>query len=192
MRWEIFDVKPNMVPSPVNPLKKYQENYIIPAKSISFGVQTGKTEMISMRTFQSGNDFKLVLNLMRKQLDVHFSVEVDDDLRKARFQLPFALLSRIYTLSHPKDHRVDLIIPFTSVPQFFMRRKENALLEDGKTYTSFSPKDRQWNDWDTWFRETDIIQAAFEQRLRKMPVMNHKDTAIIDIGPCMLKKIGFT
>ena len=90
--------------------------------------------MIAMRTLSSSDeaaaattntteDFKpsVMLNLTRKELDVQFPINIDDELRKFRFRLPIPLLSRIYQTTDEITGRPALIIPFDSPPQFYMQ-----------------------------------------------------------------------
>lgn len=141
--------------------------------------------MIAMRTLRSPNGVRMMLNLVRKELDIQFSINMDNEMRKFCFLLPIALLSRIYKVTDSATGQPTLIIPFGSPPQFYMQRKEDEYLEDGTQHTSFS-KERFWNDWNTWFRATDIINNTIKKKLQVSPLMNHKNTAVIDIGKSYL------
>jgi RNA-dependent RNA polymerase len=169
----------------------------LPLQGIDFGVSVAEKSMIAMRTLSSSDeaaaattntteDFKpsVMLNLTRKELDVQFPINIDDDLRKFRFRLPIPLLSRIYQTTDKITGRPALVIPFDSPPQFYMQMKEGECLGDGTKHTSFS-KEKFWDDWGTWFRATDVVNNTIKKTLQDSPLMNHKDTAIIDIGkPC--------
>ncbi|KAJ6200018.1 RNA dependent RNA polymerase-domain-containing protein [Bipolaris maydis] len=124
-----------------------------------------------------------MLNVKRKQLDVLFSlrIPVDDQMRKFRFPLPISLISYIYKT---KDNtgQPSLVIPFDSTPCFYMQKIEGEDLGDGRKQPSFSRTNKIWSDWDTWYRVTDIVDGAIRAVLRPTPVMNYRDTAIIDIG----------
>jgi RNA-dependent RNA polymerase len=170
------------VPSPVNPSRHYSKLNIIYANSLDFGIKDEESSMITMHTVAAHGKVRLMLNLERKELDVQFPTRLDDRVRQFRFRLPFALLAQIYkSTAHPKG-QTSLIIPFDSPPQFFIQKYEGEKLPSGQTHTSFSPKERSWIDWNTWFRETDVVADQLKQKLRGTPLMNHKDQATIDIG----------
>ncbi|KAI4629730.1 uncharacterized protein J4E87_002916 [Alternaria ethzedia] len=170
------------VPSPANPAKEYYEFNVLPVQGIDFGVNVADKTMIAMHTLRSPGSIYMTLNLIRKELDVQFSVDIDNEMRKVRFALPIALLSHIYKITDTASNQQALIIPFNSPPQFYMQRREGENLEDGRKFYTFSRKEKAWYDWSTWFRATDIISNTVKSKLQGSPLMNHKDTAIIDIG----------
>ncbi|KAF1947306.1 RdRP-domain-containing protein [Clathrospora elynae] len=170
------------IPRPVNPAKTYYEFNIIPANAIDFGIRIADKSMIAMRTVKSKEGIQMMLNLNRKELDIQFPLNIDREMRKFRFRLPISFLSHIYKVSDKATGHPTLIIPFDSPPQFFIQKKEDEELSDGRRHTSFSRKEKSWIDWSTWFRETDVISGMMRTGLAQAPLMNHKDTAIIDIG----------
>lgn len=95
--WEFVPSRSFSIPSPVDNTKSYRETYIVPATAIAFGVQTGESEMICLRTVE-GKGIHIMLNLLNKRLDIQFSIDIDKQTRKIRFELPFALLSRVLKL----------------------------------------------------------------------------------------------
>lgn len=170
------------VPSPVNSSRQYYEVNILPATAIDFGIRVAEKAMITMHSVRAQHGIQMMLNLKRKQLDVQFLLHVDRRMRKFRFRLPIALLSHVYKVSDRTTGQATLVIPFSSPPQFFMQKQEGENIGDDRTHTSFSNKEKVWHDWSMWFRETDIIDGLVKKRLQELPLMNHKDTAIIDIG----------
>jgi RNA-dependent RNA polymerase len=150
-------------------------------QGIDFGVRVAEKSMIAMHTLRSPDGINMTLNLIRKELDIQFPMSIDNEMRKFRFRLPIALLSRIYQVIDKGTNQPTLVIPFDSPPQFYMQMKEDEYLTDGTKHTSFS-KDKLWNDWNTWFRATDIVNNATKRKFQGSPLMSHKDTAIIDIG----------
>jgi len=170
------------VPSPTNPAKEYYEFNVLPVQGLDFGVNVADKTMIAMHTLRSPGSIYMTLNLIRKELDVQFSVDIDNEMRKVRFALPIALLSHIYKVTDTAFDQPALIIPFDSPPQFYMQRSEGENLEDGRKCCTFSRKEKAWYDWSTWFRATDIISNTVKSKFQGSPLMNHKDTAIIDIG----------
>ncbi|KAF2030357.1 RdRP-domain-containing protein [Setomelanomma holmii] len=184
VRSETFEPSVRTVPSPLNPSKQYYEFNILFGNSIDFGTRDADMSMIAMHTTQSHKKIQVKLDLSRKELDVQFPVRLGNLVRRLRFQLPIALLSHIYLCKDPNRSPKEsaLIIPFDSPPQFYTQKIEGEDLIEGGRHTSFSTRERKWNDWNTWFRETNVVDAAAKQRLRKMPLMNDEDAAIIDIG----------
>ncbi|KAI8938000.1 hypothetical protein NX059_005674 [Plenodomus lindquistii] len=182
LKYEICPPLVNSVPSPVNPSRHYYELNIIPAKAIAFGAGISDKGMVGMQTLRSPDGISVTLNLKRKELDIQFPMVVGNQNRKYRFRLPIALISQMYKIPGKHAGEIDLLIPFGYSPQFFIQRNEGERLRDGSTNTSFLANENKWNDWSTWFRETDIMESEISQRLSTAPLMNHTDTAIIDIG----------
>ncbi|KAL6712313.1 hypothetical protein ACN47E_000190 [Coniothyrium glycines] len=182
LRWEEFKSRTSQVPSPVDPTVRYYQENIIYADKMDFGTRTGETTMIAMKTIVSDRDIQIKLDLRRKELDIQFRMEIDQVARRLRFRLPFALLSHIYKVSDPDTGEKCLVIPFECSPQFYVQKAEGATLPNGRTHTSFIPGEKFWVDWNTWFRETDVVDAQTRRQQVALPVMNHKDTASIDIG----------
>jgi RNA-dependent RNA polymerase len=170
------------VPSPANTARVYYEFNTLPMLGIDFGVNVADKTMIAMHTLRSPEGIYVMLNLVRKELSIQFPIEIDNEMRKFRFELPIALLSRIYKVTDKTTGQPTLIIPFDSPPQFYMQRKEGEYLEDGTKHTTFSKKEKLWNEWNTWSRATDVITNMIRKKSQGSPLMNHKDTAIIDIG----------
>lgn len=170
------------VPSPINPRKRYYEYNAMPAQSISFGIDIADKSMLTMHTVQSYRGIQVTLNLTRKELDVQFPLKIDNTVRKFKFKLPIALLSNIYKVFDQATGQPTLIIPFGNPPQFFVQKNEGEILPDGRKHTSFSKKENFWTDWNTLFRETDVVDGRSRQCLQNLPLMEHKDTAIVDIG----------
>jgi len=123
-----------------------------------------------------------MLNLSRKELDVQFPLKINNEIRKFRFRLPISLLSHIYRVPDRETGQPTLVIPFDSPPQTFIQKKEGEYMRDGRKHTSFGNKEKFWTEWNTWFRETDVINDRARKTLQELPLMNHKDTAIVDIG----------
>jgi RNA-dependent RNA polymerase len=181
-RWESSRSLVRTVPSPVDPRKHYHEINILSANTVDFGIRDGPSSMIAMHTVAAHGNVQLMLNLERKELDVQFPLKVDGRTRNFRFRLPFALLARVYKSAEHTPGQTSLIIPFDSPPQFFIQKYDGEKATNGVTHTSFSRKEKFWSDWNTWFRETDVVDGRLKKSLQETPLMNHKDTAIIDIG----------
>lgn len=181
VKWERVYHPVNTIPSPVNPARLYYEFNILYANSIEFGMEVADKSMIGMRTVHAIRSIQFMLLLNRKELDIQFPLNIDGEMCKFRFRLPIARLSKIYKVFDGKTDQINLVIPFGASPQFFQQMKEGEELSNGRKHTSFS-SDRVWSAWNTWYRETDVVEEVSKKRLRHLPLMNHKDTAIIDIG----------
>ncbi|KAH7402736.1 RNA dependent RNA polymerase-domain-containing protein [Pyrenochaeta sp. MPI-SDFR-AT-0127] len=191
VKWEKVHSHVSTIPSPVNPSKQYYEFNIIPANSISFGIRVDDMSMIKMHTVEANGKIQMMLNLKRKELDIRFPLHTGSKIRNFRFRLPISLLSHVYQVSDEKDGLGTLIIPFDHPPQFFRQKDEGENLGNGRIHTSFTSKEKLWNDWTTWFRETDIIEDVATEDLNKSPLMNHKNTAIIDIARWTAYRLSF-
>ena len=173
------------IPSPVDPSKLYQETNVIFADSIDIGTQDAEKSMISMQAVKAQGNVRVMLNLDRKELDVQFPLLLGNKERRLRFRLPIALLSHIYKVTDTVPGQTSLVIPFNYPPQFFIQRYEGEALANGNKHTSFS-REKTWIDWHTWCRETDIVSNDLRNSLQKLPVMNHKGGAAIDIGMSLI------
>ena len=171
-----------MISSPINPAKQYYEFNLLLANSIDFGIKDGDMSMISMRSVTSQARIQMTLNLKKRELDIQFPLCIGRQTSNFRFMLPISLLSHIYKVPGPKTGQMTLIIPYETSPRFFVQKGERQDLGHGRYHSSFSAKDKIWSDWDTWYRETDIIDSVARTRLTNLPLMNHKDAAIVDIG----------
>jgi RNA-dependent RNA polymerase len=186
VKWQKVNSFVRTVPSPVNPSKHYHEYNIVYANSIDFGVRNANMSMIVMQTVQARGSIRVMLNLDRKELDIQFPLKLGNDTRRLRFRLPIALISHVYRVEDTDRSQTDLIIPFESAPQFFMQKYEGEDLGDRGRFTSFSHKEKSWIDWNTWFRETDVIDQGFRRTLDALPLMDPKGKATIDIGELYL------
>ncbi|KAH8727001.1 RNA dependent RNA polymerase-domain-containing protein [Phaeosphaeriaceae sp. PMI808] len=180
--WEELNPVVRTVPSPINPAREYYEVNVLSANSIAFGTKDAALSMTIMHVVENCGKVQLMLNLDRKELDIQFSMKAGDQKRMYKFRLPIALLSRIYKNANAIPGQTALIIPFDSPPQFFVRKYEGEHLSNGAAHTNFSAKERNWSDWNTWFRETDVVDTSSRQALQQRPLMNHNNDAIIDIG----------
>lgn len=138
--------------------------------------------MIIMHTAHSNDNVQLTLNLGRKEIDIQFPQRVGNEKRNYRFRLPIALLPHIYKDINSNSGQTAIIIPFDCPPQYFVQGREGERLVNGITHTSFSQREKLWIEWYTWLRETDVLEPRIKESMREVPVMNHKEEAIIDLG----------
>ena len=166
----------NTIPSPVNPATQYQELNILFANSIDFGVRTGQTSLMSMREVHAKGKVQIMLNLKRKELDIQFPQTIDDQTHNFCFRLPISRLSHIHKTQDGTGSTF-LFIPFDRPPQFFVQKKPST--DDD---VLFPTKNHTWHVRSTWFRETDVVNGGMRRQMQELPLMDHKGSAIIDIG----------
>ncbi|PVI06539.1 RdRP-domain-containing protein [Periconia macrospinosa] len=174
------------VQSPVNPNRKYHEANIMFANSIDFGITLAEHTLDIMRTVEASQSIQVTLSLGdRKELDFQFPFTIDGLVRQLRFRLPLSLVERVFRIETPEVGKCSLVIPFNSPPQFFLQSKAKGI------FNTFNGKDRVWLDWNTWYRQTDITDAKTSERLKNMPVMNHYNEVIVDIGRWTTYRVTF-
>ncbi|KAF2176190.1 RdRP-domain-containing protein [Zopfia rhizophila CBS 207.26] len=163
------------VPSPIKPARQYQGSSIVYANAIDFGVAVGDKKMMKMRTADALNRVQVMLNLRRKEIDIKFPFIIDDEERKYRFRLPISQLGHMYKAPDSSGQQA-LVIPFNSPPRFYRQAKAEDIP------STFKPSEKVWYEWNSWYRQTDVVDGKTSKRMQFEPVMNHKDSAIIDIG----------
>ena len=129
-----------------------------------------------MHRVHTDGKVQVTLDLKRKELDIRFPLTIDDRSHNFCFDLPVSQLSHVYQAQEGSASSV-LIIPFERPPQFFIQKRP-TMDED----SSFSKRDRIWNAWSTWYRETDVVGGQTRRLMQTLPLMNPKGSAIIDIG----------
>ncbi|OCK83137.1 RdRP-domain-containing protein [Lepidopterella palustris CBS 459.81] len=172
--------------SPIHPDIQYPERTTLVADSLDFGFMYDDISMMRMKTvypYQS-KPVQFVLNLMRKEIDIQFPLSlklslerqaiegIQAELRNFRFRFPLSQLQQIYELHEGEEKRI-LIIPFDSPPPFFKQTADTDSTHDTHKY---------WSDWQTWFRQTYIVNGEDYNALDHKPVMLQNERAVIDIG----------
>lgn len=178
VRYEKIPSNPPTIASPVDPRKKYFELNIFFAKSLDFGTRTAYNESVNMHAVKAEGKVQMTLDLKRKEIDIRFPLYLDNTINKYRFRMPFSILPNIFRVVEEATGQIALIIPFDSPPQFFVQKKP---VDDGDE-SSFPPNDMRWIEWNTWFRETDVVDGQTRKQMKLMPISNHRESAIIDIG----------
>ena len=173
-------------PSPVDPQIRYPERTILYADSLDFGFMYDETSMMRMRTIYPtrSRPVQFVLNLLRREIDIQLPLHLElsrearryqnrqTDVHNYRFRLPIAQLQRIYEIPDGKEKRT-LIIPFDLPPAFFRQVQDIESTHDTMLY---------WNDWQTWLRQTNVLNDEDRNPVAIEPVMLQNERAIIDIG----------
>jgi RNA-dependent RNA polymerase len=186
VRTEQISPRLYFVPSPVNPSKKYYEFNIIYGNSIDFGVRVASESLMIMQTATAASRVQVMLNLKRKEIDIQFPFTLDDQERNFRFRMPLSLLSHIDRTTDLGSRQSTLIIPFESPPQFYIQAKA----KDDITKT-FRPSDKIWIDWNTWYRQTEVVNRTTRDNLEHEPLKYLKSAAIIDIGRWTTYRLSF-
>ncbi|KAI9829426.1 MAG: hypothetical protein M1819_006363 [Sarea resinae] len=146
----------------------------------------------TMRMKQSQASF--TLDLLRRNLDIRFSLEIKDPrslprqdktfvgsqnasvigkenrVDLFRFRLPLAQMQRVRESN--SGGQIMLLISFDSPPKFYRKVKQIEATHDDKA--TF------WSEWETWRRQTDVVYSPRE--LKFAPVSLKKAKPVIDIG----------
>ena len=70
------------------------------------------------------------------------------------------------------DGSMSLLITLDSPPQYYRKREDPA--------AGHAPDNSTWSEFDTWYRQTDIVYDPFSLATAKVAL--HKDVPVIDIG----------
>lgn len=169
------------------------------AESIDFGFMYDATTMMAMSEAHHMNHAGITfsLNLLRREIDIQFQLKIKDpriksvqglradskgrpkyrDLGKhdrydtLRFRIPLAQLQVVHEISFTDQKRV-FLISLEAPPNFY--RKTGQIEETHEEGANF------WNDWDAWYRQTDIVYSPKD--LRSAFLTLKKSRSIIDIG----------
>lgn len=186
------------------------------AELIDFGFMYNAADMMSMYQVHHKDNAGIIfsLNLLRREIDIQFQLHITDPRLKfsqavrgdgkerakpkslgkhnrydnLRFRIPLAQLQVVHEIRSDDQKRV-LLISLEAPPNFY--RKTSQIEETHEGTASF------WKDWDSWFRQTDIVYSPKE--LRSAPLTLKKSRSIIDIGesstapplPCKKKLIVY-
>lgn len=129
-----------------------------------------------MSEVHTNGKVQIALNLRRTELEVQFPLMIDNNNHHFSFRLPFSQLSLIYKTQDGVASS-SLIIPFDRPPQFFVQKKPT--IQDDSLFPSI---ERNWNVWNTMFRETDVVDGNKRMAMQTTALTDHKGSAIIDIG----------
>ncbi|KAL3436741.1 RNA dependent RNA polymerase-domain-containing protein [Aspergillus tetrazonus] len=164
------------VPSPVQRGVSLPAGVKVPISSMDLGVLVDETTMMPMRTVGSltTENASLVLDLKYKNLLVYFELRILSSRRPQEYRLKihFSQLDRFF---ENKDSSTGDISHFTFLgsPPEYHRRIQN-------TENSFGNKETSWREWDTWYRQANIVHNPTE--LAHLPVGLRRLNPILDIG----------
>ncbi|RKF84169.1 RNA-dependent RNA polymerase 1 [Golovinomyces cichoracearum] len=186
------DVQPKMsdpmkIQSPINKNIYYNPTMKLKAASLHFGIMISPGSVMSLATVNES--ITLSLDLRRYQVTVNFSfrfrdprhdgkkldskteIGTYDRVNKYMFQIPFSQLKSIQRKEH--DSTTDLLVISLDYPPRFFRKREDSRV-------GHSTENLRWEEFDTWFRQTDIMYDPYP--LHRQKVALHKETPDIDIG----------
>ncbi|KAL2065406.1 hypothetical protein VTL71DRAFT_3076 [Oculimacula yallundae] len=171
------------VQSPVRHTKFYPPKMKMLASAIHFGLMIESDSMMPLFTLEPSqaeqNSNTLVVDLKRLRLVANFKVNFENPgyvpnynrINQYQFHIPFGQLTKIKKLDLNESHFA-LIISVESPPMYY-RKRENA-------HAGHSNGNPVWSEWDTWYRQTDIVYDPYV--LQKEKIALHKDRPVIDIG----------
>ncbi|KAI9808580.1 MAG: hypothetical protein M1825_003729 [Sarcosagium campestre] len=192
--------RPYMIPSPVDETIQYPCRTMILADAIDFGFLYDQSTMMTMHTTRGTTRTPIVfeLDLQRKHIDVAFVLHITDPRsedgdgagvtsgqtnvdaqigamdrhEKYMFRIPFEQMQLIREADTDNDRRT-LVVSLETPPNFY-RKAVGKQLEESHISETF------WAEWNTWFRQTDIV---YDQRdLRDASLTLKKTKPVIDIG----------
>ncbi|TGO45555.1 hypothetical protein BOTNAR_0657g00020 [Botryotinia narcissicola] len=169
----------------------YPKKTKLVSSTLQFGIMIEPECMMPMETLESQEpgDLTLTVNLGRKELEAHFTVHLVDpriqgDIdfpstseigeynrrEKYLFTIPFGQLKSIQKVDLTRGY-FSLLVSLDSPPRFFRWRNDGQVPQSGAL---------SWNQWDGWFRQTDIEFDPFI--IEHRPIALHKKRPVIDIG----------
>lgn len=175
-------------PSPVSPGHSYRERMAFAADTLDFGLMLSEATMMVMKTVEAadGAPIQLVLNLLRRQLEVQFSFPSNSDPNanrdncKYQFRVPLTKLERVYNL-RLENGRLAFIIPLEMPPEFYLQTNDVEATHDDESTL--------WTEWRTWSRQTYIDEDP--ARLNTYPTRLGRSRASIDIGSWTTYRLVF-
>ncbi|KAK6341833.1 hypothetical protein TWF730_001321 [Orbilia blumenaviensis] len=189
-----------MLANPVNRAISFPESFELPVEKLDFGFMVHEATMMSMFAIEPserGGDWKKPLrvtfqvDLSRKQLEIRFGLRFEASSRnikqrqeKYRMRIPFVALQSLYdtTSEGQPQTSCSLLIPLQHPPQVWRQ-----LHDIDRTHT---PGGHRWTEWDTWFRQTDIVENSHD--LRSEPLAIRKKKPTIDIGRWTTYLVSFS
>ncbi|KAK6331013.1 hypothetical protein TWF718_003204 [Orbilia javanica] len=174
--------------SPVNRAIRFPESFELPVQQLDFGFMIHETTMMSMFAVEASEkgvwkkplDIVFQVDLSRKQLEIRFGLRFDASggqkrrEEKYRLRIPFVALEGLYetTPVGQNESSRSIMIPLQYPPHVWRQ-----LFDFSRTH---SPDNPHWSEWDTWFRQTDIVENISELLTEPLAIRKKKPT--IDIG----------
>ncbi|TVY59701.1 RNA-dependent RNA polymerase [Lachnellula suecica] len=184
------------IESPVKKGTWYEPKMSLWPSSLHIGIMVDLQSMMPLQHIEQNTnptkplDLKFEVDLVRKKIAAEFKIAFTDPRSQGAtnfvsqfqvgefdrennymFEIPF---DQLKSLSHIKfkNNRFGLAFSLESPPRYHRRR------EDEKS--SHSEESLTWSNWDTWYRQTDIVYDPY--RLQHTIITLHKERPVIDIG----------
>ncbi|OQU97853.1 hypothetical protein CLAIMM_03732 [Cladophialophora immunda] len=171
-----------LVESPASPGLKYPSEMALFGTSIDFGFLDNPTLMVVKASKSdghgSGSGVRLLLNLRRLELEVHFPVMIKSkgktSERAYRF---FVALDDQFSLSEIPNGEMSSFVINAKHPPWYSRQLKEAM------QLSHDPRSFKWSADDTWSRQTDIVdEKETFHKIDSSPVSVQKLYNSIDIA----------
>ncbi|KAI9757369.1 MAG: hypothetical protein M4579_003483 [Chaenotheca gracillima] len=189
------------IQSPINCNIRYPRFMSLTSQRLDFGIMYDPATMMVMHStgkVTGSNLCFLEFNLERKRIEVFFDLRLTDSrgdgktlarppikpagryvvgglnrLERYRFRIPFDQLTHIHEVREG-SRPIGLVLSLDTPPNFYRKAVGNSLTSSHDQWSSY------WNEWDTWYRQTDIVYDPWE--LKAMRLTLRKAKPIIDIG----------
>jgi RNA-dependent RNA polymerase len=178
------------VQSPIRKHIWYPEISCLYPLSLAFGFMHSPNAMMEMHKAQARTrNIVFKVDLLRSRIVVAFQVSLSnpethlhpahgpsrlgelDRINKYMFTIPFGQLQNIDRIQ-VNERQWALVISLDSPPQFFRQRLDPRASHSAETLT--------WSEFDTWYRQTDIVYDPRE--LKNAVVSLKKELPVVDIG----------
>jgi len=119
---------------------------------------------------RSIDDAVILLNLLKRELVIHFSTTLRTTKESYKIQIPLLQLRQILEVPSSAN-QLAIVLPLDQPSLFFRKLHNTEVSHDGG---------RRWSERKTWYRQTDIVEDP--RQLRDLPLELRKRSPIIDIG----------
>jgi RNA-dependent RNA polymerase len=172
------------VQSPIKKYVFYDPKMSLDAEKIHFGLMINPTTMMPIHETWSTStgDTKFQVDLLHNRITAYFKVRFNEPggacnrVNKYMFQVPFAALKDLQFMDASADTYA-LVLSLESPPQFYRKRED--------TQVGHCDEGLLWNEFDTWYRQTDIVYDPRLLQIEKVAL--HKKKPVIDIGKPRVK-----
>ena len=189
------------IQSPIRKHIWYQPQMKLFVSALHFGIMVTPNSVMPMHSARPirredgsmpRDDLTLVVDLHRRRIETTFFVTFEDPrshgmvdhsstypvghfnrFNQLKFWVPFDQLQKIQRVKL-NDGGFALTLSLDSPPPFFRKRSDEKLCHSDESCL--------WTEFDTWFRQTDIVYDPF--RLQRAVVTLQKERPVIDIGMC--------
>ncbi|TVY21595.1 RNA-dependent RNA polymerase 1 [Lachnellula arida] len=190
--WEDRSPRAYRVQSPIRPHISYEPKMVLWPSSLHIGIMVDQESMMPLQSIEPSTpaDLKFTVDLVRKKITAEFKFTFKDPRSRGvasfvsdsavgefnrtnsyMFQIPFDQLKTISQINF-NNRCFGLQMSLESPPQYHRKREDEE--------SCHSPENLRWTDWDTWYRQTDIVYDPY--RLQNAVIALHKERPVIDIG----------